>query len=88
MNGTMSDSYDNPFADNKSSNSLESMNGLSYALRSEALSCGRSGRSSGSSVAGTGLGLEHDLASSTPRLMESIVSQGRTYLVTITKKIG
>ncbi|KAG6456774.1 hypothetical protein O3G_MSEX009942 [Manduca sexta] len=88
MNGTMSDQYDNPFADNKSSNSLESMNALAYALRNE-MSSGRSSSLAGGAGALAGddaLGL--DDAWTAPRLMESIVSQGKTYLVTITKKIG
>lgn len=88
MNGTMSDQYDNPFADNKSSNSLESMNGLPYGLRHELRAELRS-RNSGSVCAARAL--DDDLdgdAAPAPRLMESIVSQGKTYLVTLTKKIG
>ncbi|CAH4030590.1 tyrosine-protein kinase hopscotch [Pieris brassicae] len=87
ING-MSDHYDNMFGDNKSANSFEhNLNAMAYALRNETLSCGRSSRSS---VLGLGLGLEtaDEFACSAPRLMESIVSQGKTYLVTITKKIG
>uniref|UniRef100_A0A2H1V4N2 SFRICE_010906 n=1 Tax=Spodoptera frugiperda TaxID=7108 RepID=A0A2H1V4N2_SPOFR len=88
MNGTMSDQYDNPFADNKSSNSLESMNGLPYGLRHELRAELRS-RNSGSVCAARAI--DDDLdgdAAPAPRLMESIVSQGKTYLVTLTKKIG
>ncbi|KAH9642501.1 hypothetical protein HF086_008911 [Spodoptera exigua] len=88
MNGTMSDQYDNPFADNKSSNSLESMNGLPYGLRNSLRNELRS-RNSGSACGARAL--DDDLDADTapaPRLMESIVSQGKTYLVTLTKKIG
>ncbi|CAH2267020.1 jg6719 [Pararge aegeria aegeria] len=86
MNGTLSDQYDNPFADNKSSNSLESMNALTYALRNEMLAS-RNSRSSACGVGGADTPDDYT-ALAAPRLMESIVSQGKTYLVTITKKIG
>ncbi|XP_041984957.1 tyrosine-protein kinase hopscotch [Aricia agestis] len=81
MNGTLSDQYDNPFADNKSSRSLESMSALAYALRSGRASVERTDR-------GERRGSDDELSCSAPRLMESIVSQGKTYLVTVTKKIG
>ncbi|XP_028032400.1 tyrosine-protein kinase hopscotch isoform X1 [Bombyx mandarina] len=88
MNGTMSDQYDNPFADNKSSNSLDSMAALMYGLPNEVSSA----RSTSSAGGAATLGLDdalHDCdAWASPRLMESIVSQGKTYLVTLTKKIG
>ncbi|XP_075981572.1 tyrosine-protein kinase hopscotch [Anticarsia gemmatalis] len=87
MNGTMSDQYDNPFADNKSSNSLDSMNPLSYALRGS-LRSRASGASAASVCGGRALPDDDELAAAAPRLMESIVSQGKTYLVTLTKKIG
>ncbi|CAH2089621.1 unnamed protein product [Euphydryas editha] len=75
-NGTISDTYDNPsqFADNTSSRSEESAGAARAA-------CG-SRRSSLSALAPDGD------AAFAPRLMESIVSQGKTYLVTITKRIG
>lgn len=84
MNGTLSDQYDNPFADNKSFNSMDSMSGLSYALG------GAARPSSGLSSVCAGRALDHepDELGAAPRLMESIVSQGKTYLVTLIKKIG
>ncbi|CAK1584643.1 unnamed protein product [Parnassius mnemosyne] len=90
MNGTMSDQYDNPFSDNKSSNSLENMNALAYALRGEVCDAGSAWSGRSSACGARPERPEHDelAACAAPRLMESIVSQGKTYLVTLTKKIG
>ncbi|XP_072942901.1 tyrosine-protein kinase hopscotch [Epargyreus clarus] len=92
MNGTLSDQYDNPFGqfgDSKSSVSLDSMNALTYALRGGVAGSGAGGGSACGRSSRASAGVDDgEFGGSAPRLMESIVSQGKTYLVTLTKKIG
>ncbi|XP_047996645.1 tyrosine-protein kinase hopscotch [Leguminivora glycinivorella] len=78
MNGTLSEQYNNSFGDSRSFNSLGSL-GLPYGLR---------GGVSARSLSSAGGAADDELPGSQPRLMESIVSQGKTYLVTLNRRIG